>query len=342
MKISASIYSNKEKPLETLVRELDAHNIDMFHIDCKGNDKVFDDIKLIRQWSKTPIDLHIISDKPEQYFDRIKELQIEYVSLQYEELKAVPALPLGTNTKFGLALSNDTSINDIFNSLPFGEGWGGAVSFIMMMCTVPGQSGGVFNKESFQKIIECRHLFPKMQVQVDGGVNDQVAYILRLLGVNSIVSGSYLMKHESLGAGMLSFHKAPSSEKETYTIADFATPLKYLPVLNKREITFHSVLQTIEDYGLGFVAIINDNQELEGVITNADVRRGLLANAHDYNEVNPMSLINTKPVTIQGDSSLSGMVRLLNSLNFIVLFLPVVDEQNRLQGAVLLNNLTRV
>ncbi|HLP19530.1 MAG TPA: hypothetical protein VK174_04485, partial [Chitinophagales bacterium] len=66
MKISASIYSGKGKTPEQLVKELDAHGIDMLHVDCADNDKVFDDIAAIRKISSTPIDLHIISAEPEK------------------------------------------------------------------------------------------------------------------------------------------------------------------------------------------------------------------------------------------------------------------------------------
>ena len=65
MKISASIYSTS-RDLEQVVRELDNHRIDFFHVDCNDDPKVFDDIINIRKWSKTPIDLHIISKTPEK------------------------------------------------------------------------------------------------------------------------------------------------------------------------------------------------------------------------------------------------------------------------------------
>jgi len=43
------------------------------HIDCNDDLSVFEDIKRIRKISKTPIDLHIISSRPEAFFDGIIE-----------------------------------------------------------------------------------------------------------------------------------------------------------------------------------------------------------------------------------------------------------------------------
>ncbi|MFN8285824.1 MAG: CBS domain-containing protein [Chitinophagales bacterium] len=336
MKISASIYSNKSKDLAQIVRELDAHDIDMFHVDCRDDLNVFEDIRQIRSLSSTPIDLHIISAEPEKFLPAIQELKIEYVSFQYENLKELPKLPKGSATKYGLAICSPTGL-DAF------EQTNGDFDFVLMMATVPGQSGGTFQHENFQKIIEFKNRFPKKQIHVDGGVNAEIAFILRLLGAHAIVSGSYLMNHESLGQGMLSLHRAPGADKiHPFVVADFATPLKYLPVIKEGETNFTQVLQTIEKYGQGFALVTDGKGELKGVISNADVRRGLLKNLGDMNGVQSKDVINSNPVSISETASLHDMIRLLNSLSFIVLFLPVVDAENHLKGAVLLNQLTRV
>ncbi|MEQ9230878.1 MAG: hypothetical protein RIF46_09340, partial [Cyclobacteriaceae bacterium] len=93
MKISASLYSNKDKSLQELVTELDKCHIDYFHIDCNDEPSVFDDIKEIRGYSKTPIDLHIITDNPDPYLDLLREVSVERVCFQLENLKTKIDLP---------------------------------------------------------------------------------------------------------------------------------------------------------------------------------------------------------------------------------------------------------
>lgn len=336
MKISASIYSNKAKGLEQAVKELDAHAIDMFHIDCADDVQVFEDIRKIRDISSTPIDLHIISSMPQKYFGLIEELKIDYVSFQYENLEALPVLPQNSVTKFGLAICSPTPL-DVFEKAK------DHYDFVMLMATVPGQSGGTFKSENFQRIIEFKSRFPKKQIEVDGGVNAEIAFILRLLGVNTVVSGSYLMNHESMGLGILSLNRAPNGEKgHPFTVADFATPVKYLPVLKEGEGDFKQVLQVMEQYGQGFVLFTDPDGHLKGISSNADVRRGLLKQGGDLNAVKVEDIINYKPISIRETAGLQEMIRLLNSLSFIVLFLPVTDAENRLKGVVLLNQLTRV
>lgn len=335
MKISASIYSSKEKTPVQLVRELDAHGIDMLHIDCADSDKVFDDIAAIRQISSTPIDLHIISANPEKYFKQIEELGIEYVSFQYENLQQLPQLPTGGKTKFGLSIVSGTPVS-VFEKAGVGY------SFIMLMTTVPGQSGGQFNRDSFQKVIEFKALYPRTQVHVDGGVNDEIAYILRLLGVNAVVSGSYLVNHQSLSAGMLSLHKAQAEGHSNFTVSEFAVPVANLPVLVNTNLQFTTILQTMDKYAMGFVLITDTDGKLQGVVSNADVRKGLLRHTGNYNAVTAADVINTQPVFVNETATVAQLIRRVNELSFIVLFLPIVNNHGTLQGAVLLNNLTRV
>ena len=184
-----------------------------------------------------------------------------------------------------------------------------------------------------------RHRYPHLKIQVDGGVNDEVAYILRLLGVDSIVSGSFLLSHFTIGSGMLSFYKTPSGGD--FLVKDFMVPVKYLPVLHERDLTFEKVLQTIEDYKQGFVLIVDEKQSLRGVISNADLRRGLLKQVGDLTNIDAHRMINNNPVRINENATLSEMLTKIDALNFIILFLPVVDDKGILKGAVLLNNLTR-
>lgn len=332
MKISASIYSNKEKNLEQLVRELDAHGIDMFHIDC-FDESVFNDIAAIRQISKTPIDLHIIHKQPAKFLAQIEQQHVEFVSIQYGADVELPDLTEG-KIQWGLAVTADDGPEVL-------EKYGKKFDFVLFMASKPGVSGKPFNKSNFQRIIEFRQQFPKKKVQVDGGVNDSIAFILRLLGVNSIVSGNYLLNQEYLGVGMLNLHKAPNADGG-FKVADFMTPAKFLPILSKDKLNLKDTLKTIDKFGLGFALITDSDNKLYGVISNADIRRGFIRHTDDFNAADVKEMINEEPVVIKEHHSLTDMILALNNLNFIVLFLPVVDENGQLKGAVLLNNLTRV
>ena len=174
MKISASIYSTS-RDLKEVVADLDAHRIDLFHVDCNDDVKVFGDIENIRGWSKTPVDLHIISKTPEKYFPLLEKTPCDYVTFQYEDLPSKLNVPSTIKGKLGLAITAVSDI-DVFDQ------YADRFDFILMMATIPGKSGGEFNKEIFRKIRAFRKKYPEKRVHVDGGVNGEVSFILRKIG----------------------------------------------------------------------------------------------------------------------------------------------------------------
>ena len=332
MKISASIYSNKEKNLPSLIKELDDHNIDFFHIDCNDDPAVFNDINIIRQISSTPIDLHIISSEPEKFYAGIADNDIEYVSFQFENLLNPLKLPNGIKSRTGLAITSDTSV-EVFND------YADQCSFVLFMTTVPGQSGGSFNKENFRKIRKFARLFPGKKIHVDGGVNAEVSFILRNMGVYAAVTGSYLLNADYVGAALLNLKSDNISSH--YHLSDFMIDVNELPLLRVKSFDFQDVLHSIEDYKLGFTSVVDEQNKLVGIITNADVRKGLIKHINDMNNIPVEDLINTNPVVINQNRTINELLRLIKSLRFPILYIPVVDDENRLVGAVTFNNLIK-
>jgi pentose-5-phosphate-3-epimerase/CBS domain-containing protein len=331
MKISASLYSSKERDFEDLIRELDECHIDYFHIDCNDDPLVFEDIKQIRKLSKTPIDLHIISDTPEKYFKLIKECKVEYVTFQYENLKSFTEFPHLKGTEYGLAITSDTPV-EVFNE------YKDICSYVLIMTTTPGQSGGKFRKDNFIKIRKFRNLFPGIGIHVDGGVNDETGFILRLLGVRSVVSGSYLVNHKSIGTALM--HLRSSVIHSDYHVKDFMMDLDTAPVIDA-SASVKEIFKAIEDFNLGFTILRNDDGTLHGLVSNADMRKGFLKNLDDFNKISKEDIVNTKPVTISETSTISGLLHLISSKSFLINFLPVVGNENQLAGALTFINLIR-
>lgn len=333
MKISASLYSNKEKPLEVLVEELDALQVDSFHIDCNDNPAVFEDIARIRQISHTPIDLHIISAEPEKYFEGIEQHQVDYVQFQYENLQGrILKMPALEKTKFGLAIVSDTPL-EVFE--PYQE----TFSFILLMTTTPGMSGGMFRKENFARIRRFGNMFPDKRIHVDGGVNDEVSFILRSMAVDSAVSGSFLVNHQSMSVAMMGLKL--QDVHSHYQVKDMMIDLKDLPVLDLGCCSFKEVLQKIEAYNLGAALFTDSAGRFQGISSNADVRRGLIRNVHDLNQTQVRDVINPNPVVINEQATISDMLALVTSKSFPILFLPVVNDDHQLTGTVTFNNLIR-
>ena len=332
MKISASVYSSKSQSLPEIINDLDVHGADLFHIDCNDDLSVFDDIAEIKQLSKTPVDLHIISSEPEKYFTKAAELKVDYVTFQYENLKEKLTVPENITAKLGLAITSETDIS-VFDD------YAEQFDFILFMTTVPGQSGGVFDKSNFKKIRQFRQQFPDKNIHVDGGVNGEVSFILRNMGVYSSVSGSYLMNSESMGAAMLNLktHEVDSH----FQVKDFMRTADELPLLKEKDRSVSGILQSIEDYDVGFTILIDEDGKLDGIVTNADVRKGLLKHTDDLNNVSVADITNTNPVKANENFSVMELLRFIKQQRFAISYLPVVDDSNKVTGAVTFFNLIK-
>lgn len=331
MKISASIYSQNQIPLTDLIKSLDAHRIDYFHVDCNDDTAVFEDIQTIRTVSKTPIDLHIITENPEKYWDLLRKTPVELVTFQHENLKSKLEIPADIKSKIGFAITSDTEI-DVF------EKYAHFADFILIMATTPGQSGGTFNKHNFRKIRQFKSRFPSKKIHVDGGVNGEVSFILRNMGVYSSVSGSYLFKAENIGFALLNLK---SFEQEShFHVGDFMLGKEEIPLINEKNLSFFGVLEAIEHYKLGFAIISDENGGFSGIISNADIRKGLLKHrTFDDSKINEM--INRNPVTVNENQTVVELLRIIKSKDFPVSYLPVLNDANKITGAVTFINLVK-
>lgn len=331
MKISASIYSQKEKDLGSLVSLLDAYKIDSFHVDCNENMDVFTDIAFIRSISKTPIDLHIISKNPQPFIDKATEMQVEYVQVQLEDATEPFHFPRQNHSRFGLALVSGTPV-EAFE--PFADN----SFFVLFMTTTPGQSGGKFNKENFRRIRAFANKYPEKRIHVDGGVNGETAFILRLLGVDSVVSGSFLVNHELPGLALLELlHREVSS---TFNVSDFMDDQK-LPVLPEKSCSFLDAVAAVEKFGKGFVFFTNETGQLTGISSNADIRKAVLKHPDQIHSIPHDAFINRTPLTVNHNENISGLLRLIKRQKFPVNFLPVVNNEQQLTGYLTFNSLIR-
>ncbi|MGD8484590.1 MAG: CBS domain-containing protein [Thioalkalispiraceae bacterium] len=332
MKISASVYSSKQDSLQEIIRDLDAHHADLFHIDCNDNPAVFEDIARIRELSHTPIDLHIISPRPSRYFSDIAAQNVDYVTFQYENLEEKLDIPDSVTSRLGLAITSETDIS-VFDQ------YSEKFDFILLMATTPGKSGGEFNKQTFKKIREFRQRYPNKRIHVDGGVNAEISFILRNMGVYASVSGSYLMASESMGAAMLGLRKDEVASH--FQVKDFMRSVDEIPVLKPGERSVASVLQSIEDHKLGFTILVDENGKLDGLITNADVRKGMLKHIDNLNDISVEDMTNRDPVRANENFSVMELLQFIKQQSFPISYLPVVDDANTVTGAVTFFNLIK-
>jgi pentose-5-phosphate-3-epimerase/CBS domain-containing protein len=313
------------------VEELNSYEVGYFHIDCKDDLGVFDDIAYLNAASSVPVDLHIISKTPQKFFELIRKHKIEQVSFQLEEFSGDIKFPSDLGADVGLAITSSTPVEAF-------EKYKELCSFVLLMTTTPGQSGGKFDRNTFQKIRQFRKAYPTKSIQVDGGVNAEVSFILRNLGVETAVVGSYLFNN-SIGVAL--HHLKKETVGSHFRLKDFMLSIGEIPVVKKRELSFEKALKSIEDFDMAFTLVVDELGKLDGLISNADVRRGLLRNLGDLNRIPVSDIINPKPLRMEENKTIHELLAFIKRVNFPLQYLPVVNAENRLVGAILFTNLIK-
>ncbi|HEY3824815.1 MAG TPA: KpsF/GutQ family sugar-phosphate isomerase [Bryobacteraceae bacterium] len=97
------------------------------------------------------------------------------------------------------------------------------------------------------------------------------------------------------------------------------------------------VIIAMNRYPLGAACVKNDDGELQGLITDGDLRR-TLQNHDDIREVNAADLMTRRPVTVSADATLHDALRLMEDRPSQISVLPVVDG-NRCIGLLRLHDL---
>ena len=253
--------------------------------------------------------------------------------LVYEDLKDKTLnIPKEFTGKLGLALTSNTPIT-VF------EDYKDDFDFILFMATIPGESGGKFDKSNFRRIRDFKKVYPNKKVHVDGGVNGEVSFILRNMGVYASVSGSYLFNASTIGTALLNL-KLNEIESH-FMVKDFMLDLTETPTLHESDLNLTVVLNSMKEGKMGFTTIIGDNNEFKGIIGNADLRQGLLDHIDDLNTINLKDIINTKPLVIDENYTVYQLLRFIKKQSKPILYLPVVNNKNQAQGTVNFINLIK-
>lgn len=173
VKISASILSKRN--LETINR-INQLDIDYFHIDVMDGEFVSNTSFLLTELNnlegvfQKPLDVHLMVNYPETYFETLKRLNAEYVTIHYEILKDETLLNKikEKGFKVGLSLNPQTPIECIYPYL-------NKIDIVLIMSVESGLGGQPFLFNSLDKIKLLKEEINKRQlnvlISIDGGIN---------------------------------------------------------------------------------------------------------------------------------------------------------------------------
>ncbi|EMK6852539.1 nucleotidyltransferase family protein, partial [Vibrio cholerae] len=103
-------------------------------------------------------------------------------------------------------------------------------------------------------------------------------------------------------------------------------------IVYNKNLSLKEVVQVLDDGGIGLVSFIDTEGKLVGILTDGDLRRGILNSVSAIDE-----LVNFKPIKMHASSSKSDILARLRSLHRR--HMPLVDEDDVLVSVFTLDDL---
>lgn len=196
MKIAPSLLAADFSRLAEEVRDIETGGADYLHLDVMDGHFVpnlsfgVPVIQALRKKTNLPFDVHLMVDYPEDYLDGLQECRAAMVSFHVEAVPHADRMIHNIRDrgiKAGAALNPGTSLSTLDEILPL-------LDFVLIMSVNPGFGGQKFIPYSLDKISRLKKrissLGKDILIEVDGGVNEKNAPLLRDAGADILVAGS--------------------------------------------------------------------------------------------------------------------------------------------------------
>jgi ribulose-phosphate 3-epimerase len=162
-------------------------------------------VEAVRRVTKLPIEAHLMVERPELYIEAFAkagatliEVQVESTTSLYRTVQAIKEL----GVKAGVAINPATSVEALREILPY-------ITTVNVMTVEPGFGGQKFIAHSPEKIRRVRAMAPKVEIEVDGGIDAKTAPLVVKAGATVLVAGSAVFGHkQGIAAGIRAIRQA--------------------------------------------------------------------------------------------------------------------------------------
>ena len=198
IKIAPSILSADFSKLGEEIHNIEKAGADYIHIDVMDGSFVpnitigNEVIKSLRSKTQLPFDVHLMINNPDAHIKAFADSGADIITIHAEasiHLDRSLALIKSFNKKVGVSLvpsTHEDIIDYILDKL----------DLILIMTVNPGFGGQKFLASQLKKIENIRKKIEKsgkkIELEVDGGINDQTSRIAIEAGADVLVSGSYI------------------------------------------------------------------------------------------------------------------------------------------------------
>ncbi|WP_066053127.1 ribulose-phosphate 3-epimerase [Robertmurraya korlensis] len=196
VKIAPSILSADFSKLGEDIKDVERGGADYIHVDVMDGHFVPNItigplvVEAIRPITKLPLDVHLMIENPDQYIEAFANAGADYITVHVEACKHLHRTVhyiKSFGVKAGVVLNPATPVQTIEHVID-------DIDMVLLMTVNPGFGGQKFIEGVLPKIRQVKDLVDKkglsVEIEVDGGVNEETARKCVEAGATVLVAGS--------------------------------------------------------------------------------------------------------------------------------------------------------